>query len=99
MAETNQASTEYARLQVLGRLAEIEAKLLQKDPLLPVHLSAIHQTLIANEELVHLLSDADIKILVAGQKAHVGIQLGTEAIKKKTGPKTVPRGQSIADDL
>lgn len=85
--------------QVKERLAAIKDKLLEQDPLLPVHLSAIHQTLIQYEELVHLLSDAEIAVLVSGQKKHAGVQLVTQAVTKKTGPKTVPRGQSISDDL
>lgn len=80
-------------------LGKIQEKLLQQDPLLPVHLAAIHQTLIQYEELVHLLSEDEIAILVRGQKKHAGVELVKTAITKKTAPKAVPRGQSIADDL
>ena len=84
---------------VRGRLKEIEDKLLEQDPNLPVHLSAIHQTLLQYEELVHILSEEDISILIRGQKKHAGVQLVSQAVSKKTGPKTVKRGESIADDL
>lgn len=91
--------SDYLKLEVQGRINEMASKLLQQDPLLPVHLGAIHSALIQHEELVHLLSDQDIANLVAAQIKHSGTQLVKEAITRKTGPKTVPRGQSISDDL
>ena len=84
---------------VRERLQAIEVKLLEQDPNLPVHQAAIHQTLIQYEELVHLLKDDEIAVLVKGQKKHAGVQLVSQAVSKKTGPKSIPRGQSIADDL
>lgn len=92
-------STEFLVLDIKGRLDHIEKHLLQQDPLLPVHLGAIHTTLIQHEELVHLLDDSDIKKLIAGQSKHAGVQLVKEATTRKTAPKAVPRGQSISDDL
>ena len=91
--------SDFLILDLKGRLAHIEANLLRQDPLLPVHLGAIHTTLIQHEELVHLLSDEDIRNLVAGQKKHSGVQLVKEATTKKTAPKAVPRGSSIANEL
>lgn len=84
---------------VQERLAKIQASLLQQDPLLPTHLAAIHQTLLQYEELVHLLSIEEISILVRGQKKHSGVELISQTVVKKTGPKAVPRGQSISSDL
>jgi len=89
----------YLQLEVQGRIQQMADKMLEQDPLLPVHLGAIHSTLIQHEELVHLLSDDDITKLVAAQIKHSGVQLVKEAVTRKTGPKSVPRGQSIADDL
>lgn len=91
--------TEFLLLDIQGRLGHIEANMLKQDPLLPVHLGAIHTTLIQHEELVHLLSDEDIRKLIAGQQKHAGTQLVKEATTKKTAPKSVPRGQSISDEL
>lgn len=90
---------EFIRLDIQGRLKHMEDKMLQQDPLLPVHLGAIHSTLIQYEELVHLLSDDEIRVLVSAQKKHMGVQLIKEAVSKKAGPKTVKRGETIADDL
>jgi len=89
----------FIALEVQGRIKEIGDKLTQQDPLLPVHLAAIHSTCIQHEELVHLLSDEEIRTLVAGQQKHAGMQLVKEATVKKTAPKAVPRGQSISGDL
>ena len=89
----------FITMEVQGRIQQIADNLLKQDPLLPVHLSAIHSTLIQHEELVHLLSDQEIANLVAGQIKHAGVQLVKEATTRKTAPKAVPRGQSISDDL
>lgn len=80
------ADIEFIKLDVQGRVKLIEEKLLQVDPQLPGHLAAIHSSLIQYEELVHLLSDAEIKSLIAGQKKHVGVELTSEITKAKKVP-------------
>ena len=90
---------DFIKLDVQGRLGLMRERLLQQDPMLPVHLSAIHGALIQYEELVHLLSDEDIKTLVAGQSKHVGVKLTEEIIKTKKstlGPK-IPK--NTAEDF
>ena len=90
---------EFMKLDVQGRLGLMRERLLQQDPMLPVHLAAIHGALIQYEELVHLLSDEDIKTLVAGQSKHVGVKLTEEILKTKKstlGPK-IPK--NTADDF
>jgi hypothetical protein len=85
---------EFIKLDVIGRIQQIGDKLKEQDPLLPVHLSAIHSTLIQYEELVHLLSDEQIATLVAGQIKHTGTTLvkevsgGSKASVSKRIPKT-----------
>lgn len=93
------ADIEFIKLDVQGRIQQIAEKLTQQDPLLPVHLSAIHGALIQYEELVHLLSDDDIKKLVAGQVRHTGVQLTSEVTKasKATVSKRIPK--TTVDDL
>ena len=54
---------EFIKLDVLGRINHIKAGLLLADPLLPTHLAAIHGSLIQYEELVHLLSDEERKLV------------------------------------
>lgn len=80
---------EFAKLDVLDRIDKIAASLTTQDPMLPVHLANIHRQLIQFEELVHLLSDDDIRKLMSGQKKQVGTELVKETIKSKTRvPKT-----------
>lgn len=79
----------FALMEVRGKIQQIQAALLQQDPLLPIHLGAIHKQLIKHEELVHLLSDEEITVLVAGQKKHANVQLVKEVAKSRTKiPKT-----------
>ena len=93
------ADIEFIKLDVQGRIQQIEQGLLTQDPQLPTHLSAIHSALIQYEELVHLLSDAEIKTLIAGQKKHTGTQLVSETIKssKASISKRIPK--TSVDDL
>jgi hypothetical protein len=90
---------EFIKLDVQGRIALMAEKLLQIDPMLPVHLSAIHGALIQYEELVHLLSDEEIANIIAGQSKHVGVMLTTEVTKasKATVMKRIQKAS--ADDF
>jgi hypothetical protein len=90
---------DFIKLDVQGRIQQIQESLLKADPLLPVHLSAIHSALIQYEELVHLLSDEEIKSLVAGQAKHVGVQLTKEitGASKATISRRIPKAS--ADDF
>ena len=86
---------EFARLDVLGKLDDLSAKLLQQDPMLPVHLSSIHRTLMQYEELVHLLSDEDIRKLITAQKKQINVEL----VKAITVRKTTKTPKTTVDDL
>lgn len=90
---------DFIKLDVQGRIKQIEEKLLQVDPQLPTHLGAIHNALIQYEELVHVLSDAEIKSLIAGQKKHMGVSLTKEitSASKATIAKRIPK--TTVDDL
>ncbi len=89
---------EFIKLDVQSRIQLIQEKLLEVDPLLPGHLAAIHNSLIQYEELVHLLSDAEIKSLIAGQKKHTGTMLTDEITKTKKIPAAKFKSVS-ADDF
>lgn len=89
---------EFIRLDVQGRIGLIQEKLLEVDPQLPTHLAAIHGSLIQYEELVHLLSDTEIKSLIAGQKKHTGTKLTDEITKSKKLPAAKFKSVS-ADDF
>lgn len=77
-------SIEFAKLDVMQRIDAIEKGLLLQDPMLPQHLAAIHRTLLESEELVHLLSDEQVRTLIAGQRKHVQVQLVKEITTKKS---------------
>jgi hypothetical protein len=77
------------------RLGLLEECLLAKDPQMKVHLGEIHRTLIAHEELVHLLSVEEIGKIMEKQQLVTDTSLiaattggGTKkagAVKKSTG--------------
>lgn len=89
-----QEANELAKLDVLGRLDEIEAKLLQQDPQLGVHLQSIHKQLLTYEELVHILPDEKIRIYMAGMQKYKQLQLVTEATKTRS-----KKGKESVDDF
>lgn len=78
---------ELAKLDILGRLDEIHSRLKEADPNLPTHLSAIHKTLLGYEELVHILSDEQIGIYMAGMAKYKNIKLVEEASKARSNSR------------
>lgn len=99
MSESSQANVdvvEFAKLDVIGRLDALEATLKTQDPQLPVHLNAIHKTLQQYEELVHLLTDAQIKVLMDGMQKYRKVELVKEAATSK-GKKAL--GKTTVDDI
>jgi hypothetical protein len=86
-------STEFAQMDVLDRLAAVESKLKEVDPQLGDHMKAIHKSLLAHEELVHILPDDRIAVLMAGMQKYKNIQL-VEATAKKPSA----RGKKPSED-
>lgn len=76
------ATLEFAKLSVLERLSLVEERLKEADPMLGQHMTEIHKTLLANEELVHILTDQQIHVLMAGMQKYKSIQLVEAAAKK-----------------
>jgi hypothetical protein len=87
---------EFARLDVLGRLAQLEETMKTTDPQIPVHLNNIHKTLLQYEELVHMLKDPEIKILMDAMQKYRKVELVKEASTSK-GKKAL--GRTTVDDL
>lgn len=90
-------NTDFVKLDVMQRIEEIGAKLTEQDPLLPTHLAAIHRSLLEYEELVHVLSDEQIRTLIAGQKKHVQVQLVKEITAGRKSTAKVPK--ATAEDF
>ena len=90
---------DFIKLDVQGRIEAMAASLVAHDPMLPVHLGAIHGALIQYEELVHLLSDEEIKKLVAGQMKHTGVMLVEEVTRTPKARVSTRIPKTSVDDL
>ena len=95
-SQSNVDVVEFARLDVLGRLQQLEETLKTQDPQLPVHLQNIHKTLLQYEELVHLLKDNEIKVLMDAMQKYRKVELVKEAATSK-GKKAL--GKTTVDDI
>lgn len=83
------------QFELLTRLANLQEALLAKDPMMPTHLAAIHKNLIANEELVHLLTDDQIGQIVRAQQHHVNTFLAAEVTTKSGTAKAANRAKGL----
>jgi len=95
-SQANVDVVEFAKLDVIGRLDALEQTLKTQDPQLPVHLQNIHKTLQTYEELVHLLSDAQIKVLMDAMQKYRRVELVKEAATSK-GKRAL--GKTTVDDI
>lgn len=92
-------ATNAVHFDMMTRLAQLEEALLARDPLMKVHLGAIHKLWTQNEELVHLLSDEEIGKIVAAQQAHTQTSLISELTAKAGATKAAARASktTLAD--
>lgn len=72
----------------------VEESLHTVDPSLGGHMTEIHKTLLAHEELVHILTDKDIHILMQGMQKYRKVELVTAATKTRS-----PKAKAVADDF
>lgn len=92
LAETHKLdATNPIHFELLDRLAQLEAALLARDPLMKTHLGAIHKSLVQHEELVHLLSDEEIGKIVGAQQQHTNTTLAAEVSSKAGKAKAANR--------
>ena len=97
LAETPRLdATEPLHFEMLDRLAQLETALLARDPMMKVHLGAIHKNLIQHEELVHLLTDQQIGQIVGAQQAHTNTSLLQELTSKAGKAKAANRTAKIS---
>jgi hypothetical protein len=87
--------SEPIHFELLDRLSNLEAALLARDPLMKTHLGAIHKQLITHEELVHLLSPAQIGEIVRAQQAHTNTSLAQEVTTTSGKAKAAKRAASL----
>lgn len=81
-ADTKLDITNPVHQSFLQRLADVEAALLARDPLMKTHLGAIHKAMIEYEEIPNLLRPEEIAKIMAAQQAHTGIVLRAEVVGK-----------------
>lgn len=74
---------------VLERLTTIEEKMLQNDPEISTHLKEIWKHMQQYEELAHLLTPAQIGVLMKGLQKHTAIQLIVDTPKSSKKSKKV----------
>lgn len=72
-------------------LADLQATLLAKDPMMPQHLRQIHGLVISYPEAVHLLKDEEIALIIGGAQEHTKVMIVSESAKKAT----VSRSKSL----
>lgn len=85
--------------QVLDELAKLEQLLEARDPAIKGHLQAIHKNLIQYEELVHLLTDEEISVLMAGQQIQTDTTLLVEAKKTSKARASAAAKKITINDL
>jgi hypothetical protein len=88
---TKLSDSEPIQFELMTRLAQLEEALLARDPMMKIHLGAIHKQLIQHEELVHLLTDEEIGKIVGDQQAHTNTILIVESTSKKGKTATANR--------
>jgi hypothetical protein len=84
----------YSRLE--QHLADLEAALLAKDPLMPQHLRSSHAMLITYPETIHLLDDGDVAKLIDAAEIHTKTEI-VKASAAGKGTGTSRKKVSISD--
>lgn len=99
-ATNTQDTVEFAKLEVLNRLAEIEKGLEKVDPMIPVHMTHIHKTLAQYEELIHIIPEDQITTLMAGYQQWKKVKLTAEATEKRgPGARKKALNKTTVDDI
>lgn len=83
----------------LQRLADLEAALLIRDPLMKTHLGAIHKMMIGYEEIANLLTVEEISKIMEAQQQHTGIVLRAETVGKSKAAATKKANQLSINDV
>jgi hypothetical protein len=79
-------TTNQTYLDFYASLEHLKERLHEIDPELPNHMRSIHKNLRAYDELAHLLSDEEIRIILQSEKKHTKIEL-VKTIAKAKKPK------------
>ena len=85
----------YDRLE--QHLGDLEAALLNKDPMMPQHLRSSHAILVTYPETVHLLDDSDVARLIDAAEIHTKTEIVKAVASGKGGGAGSKKKVSIAD--
>ncbi len=85
---------DHPLLKVIERMSEVEKRLNAADPEISTHMKAIWQQLQEYEDLAHLLTPAQVGVLMKGMQKHTAISLVVESKSSSKKSKKV-----TADDL
>lgn len=66
-------------------LASLEASLLAKDAMMPIHLRSTHSLLITYPETVHLLDDSEIALIIDAAEVHTKTEIVKAGATKSAG--------------
>jgi hypothetical protein len=84
---------------VFQKISDLQTLMLKNDPQLPGHLKAIHGTLSQYEEIVHLLSEDQIRQMIQAQKQATGTMLIQKVATSSKQSLTKQARGITADDL
>ena len=94
-----EAAQEAIQNSTWQKISDLESLLKTNDPRIAGHLKAIHATLIQYEELVHLLSDDQIREMMLAQSAVTGTVLVQKVVKSSSASITKQAKNISLDDL
>lgn len=98
-SKTNLDCTNPVHASFLQRLGELEASLLTRDPLMKTHLKVIHETMIAEEEIVNLLTVEEISKIMASQQVFTNTVLARDVAKSSKARNSSKAAQISLDDV
>lgn len=70
--------------QIRMQIAELEAKLLANDPMMPSYLKRIHAALLQHPELVHIIRDEERAVIIQSAMQMAGAIISVVAKKSES---------------
>jgi hypothetical protein len=80
-SETQLDRTNPAHAEFLVKLRELEAAMLDRDPLMKTHLAAIHRSMQQHDDITVLLTAEEISKIITAQQQHTGVTLVASIVK------------------
>jgi hypothetical protein len=80
-SETQLDKANPAHAEFLIKLRELEAAMLDRDPLMKTHLAAIHRSMQQHDDITVLLTAEEISKIITAQQQHTGVTLVASIVK------------------